>query len=167
MPAANVIVRFPGASAQEVHNQVIRPLENLMAAIQGVDHTYGYAVNDMGVVTVQFKVGEDPQRSLVKVYNQVNSNLNRIPPGTSPPLIQLLSLYDVPILTLTLSSATATPDALRGVAFHILEQLRNVPGVGKSWVQGAAARAVRVWLDPARLAGYGLSPNDAVPYWPG
>ena len=50
VPAANVVVRFPGASAQEVHNQVIRPLENLMAAIQGVDHTYGYAVNDMGVV---------------------------------------------------------------------------------------------------------------------
>ncbi len=158
VPVVNITVQRPGSSAMEMLNQVVRPLEALLGSLPGVDHTYGVARDDVAVVTVRFRVGQDEERSLVKVYNQVNSNLNRIPPGTAPPLIQLLSLYDVPILTLTLSAANATPDTLRDVALHVLEQLRDVPGVGKTWVQGAAPRSVRVWLDPARLAGYGLSP---------
>ncbi|HUI21866.1 MAG TPA: efflux RND transporter permease subunit [Methylocella sp.] len=159
VPVVNITVERPGSNAQEMLNQVVRPLEALMASLSGVEHTYGVAQDDTGLVTVRFQVGQDEERSLVKVYNQVNSNLDRIPPGTASPLIQLLSLYDVPILTLTLSSKEATPEALREVALHVLEELRNVPGVGKTSVQGAAARAVRVWLDPARLAGYGLSPE--------
>ena len=159
VPVINISVARPGSNAQEMLNQVVRPLEALMASLPGIEHTYGVAQDDAAMVTVRFKVGEDEEKSLVKVYNQVNSNLDRIPPGTASPLIQLLSLYDVPILTLTLSSPEAAPDTLRQVALHVLEQLRNVPGVGKTSVQGAAARAVRVWLDPARLAGYGLSPE--------
>ena len=68
-------------------NQVVRPLEALMASLSGVDHTYGVAQDDDAVVTVRFQVGQDEERSLVKVYNQVNSNLDRIPPGTASPLI--------------------------------------------------------------------------------
>jgi multidrug efflux pump subunit AcrB len=158
VPVVNITVQRPNSNAQEILNQVLRPLEGLMGSLSGVDHTYGTAQDDVAMVTVRFQVGEDEERSLVKVYNQVNSNLDRLPPGAALPLIQLLSLYDVPIVTLTLSSADATPDALRGVALHVLDQLRNVPGVGKTTVQGAATRAVRVQLDPARLAGYGLSP---------
>jgi multidrug efflux pump subunit AcrB len=158
VPVVNITVDRPGSSAQEMLNQVVRPLEALVSSIAGVDHTYGTAQDDAATVSVRFKVSEDEERSLVKVYNQVNSNLNRIPPGTQSPIIQLLSLYDVPILTLTLSAADLPTDRLRGVALHILEQLRNVPGVGKTTIQGTAARAVRVWLDPTKLAGYSLSP---------
>ncbi len=157
VPAANVIVRFPGASAQEVHNQVIRPLENLMAAIKGVDHTYGYAVNDMGVVTVQFKVGEDPQRSLVKVYDQISRNLDRIPPGVSQPLIQSTSINDVPIVTLTLSAPHMTTPMLRRLALRVTDSLRNVPDVGDTKIYGASPTAVTAWLDPSRLATTGIS----------
>lgn len=157
VPAANVIVRFPGASAQEVHNQVIRPLENLMAAIQGVDHTYGYAVDDMGVVSVQFKVGEDPQRSLVKVYDQISRNLDRIPPGVSQPLIQSTSINDVPIVTLALSSTRLDTAMLRGLALRVTDSLRNVPDVGDTKIYGASPTAVTAWLDPARLAASGIS----------
>ncbi len=158
VPVVNITVERPGSNAREMLNQVVRPLEALMGALPGIDHTYGMAQDDMAVVTVRFQVGQDEERSLVKVYNQINSNLDRIPPGTAPPLIQLLSLYDVPIVTVTLSAPNATPDALREVGLHFLEQLRNVPGVGKTWIQGAAPRAVRVQLDPARLAGYRLGP---------
>ena len=122
VPAANVIVRFPGASAQEVHNQVVRPLESLMAAIRGVDHTYGYAVNDLGVVTVRFKVGQDEQRSLVKLYDQIQRNLDRIPPGVSQPLIQSTSINDVPILTVTLSSPGMNSGQLNRIGLRLLEQ---------------------------------------------
>ncbi len=158
VPAANVVVRFPGASAQEVHNQVVRPLENLMAAIRGVDHTYGYAVDDLGVVTVRFKVGQNEQTSLVKVYDQIFRNLDRIPPGVSQPLIQSTSIDDVPVLTLALSSGTLDPAALRRLSLHVMDSLRNVRDVGDTRIYGSSPIAVTVWLDPGRLARAGLSP---------
>ena len=159
VPVVNISVARPGSNAQEMLDQVVRPLEALLASIEGVDHTYGVAQDDAAIVTTRFKVGQEEERSLVKVYNQVNSNLDRIPPGAAQPLVQLLSLYDVPILTLTLSSAEATPEELRDVALHFVEQLRSVPGVGKTSLQGAAPRAVRVELNAARLAGFSLSPE--------
>ncbi len=159
VPVVNIQVSRPGSDAQEMLHQVVRPLEALVGSLSGVDHTYGVARNDAAMVTVRFKVGEDEERSLVKVYNQVNGNLDRIPPGTRPPLIQSMSLYDVPIVTLTLSADGMSPQALRGTALHVLTQLRGVKGVGKSWVQGASPPAVRVELDPARLAAYDLSVN--------
>jgi multidrug efflux pump subunit AcrB len=161
VPVVNITVVRPNSTAREMLNQVVRPLEALVGTLPGVDHTYGTAKDDIATVTVRFQVGQNETVSLVKVYNQVNSNLDRIPPDTQAPLIQLLSLYDVPLLTLTLSAPDAAPDTLRDVGLHFLEQLRNVPGVGKTWIQGTAGRAVRVHLDPARLAGFGLSP-DAV-----
>ncbi|MGD8383977.1 MAG: efflux RND transporter permease subunit, partial [Lysobacterales bacterium] len=158
VPVVNISVSRPGYGAREMLNQVVRPLEALLASIPGVDHTDGYAANDAAMVTVRFEVGEDEERSLVKVYNQVNGNLDRLPPGAQPPLIRALSLYDVPILTLTLSAPDMAPQALRALADNVVEQLRSVPGVGKSGVQGAGAPAVRVWLDPAALAAHGLTP---------
>ena len=159
VPVVNIQVARPGYGAEEMLNQVVRPLEALLASIPGVDHTDGYAGNDGAMVTVRFKVGQEEEKSLVKVYNQVNSNMDRLPPGAYPPLIRALSLYDVPILTLTLSSANMEPQELRMVANNVLEQLRSVPGVGKSSVQGASAPAVRVWLSPTGLAAHGLTPS--------
>ncbi|MGH8279026.1 MAG: efflux RND transporter permease subunit [Gammaproteobacteria bacterium] len=154
VPVVNISVSRPGSNAREMHNQVVRPLEALMAAIPGVDHTYGQARDDAALVTVRFKVGQDEQTSVVKVYNQLNSNLDRMPPGTAMPLVQSVSLYDVPIVTLTLSSARFGSLELRRIGAHLLQQLRSVPQVGKSWIAGAPPPAVRVWLDPARLAAH-------------
>ncbi len=158
VPVVSVSVSRPGYGAQEMLNQVVRPLEALLASMPGVDHSDGYAADDTANVTVRFKVGEDEERSLVKVYNQINGNLDRLPPRARLPLIRALSLFDVPILTLTLSSASMASPQLRAVADNLIEQLRSVPGAGKSWVQGTGVPAVRVWLRPAALAAHGLTP---------
>ena len=78
VPAANIIVAKPGASATEIQNLVVKPLEAIMNAQSGVKHTFGYAAPDFGVVTVQFDVGEDQEKSLVKLYNQLMQNLDSI-----------------------------------------------------------------------------------------
>lgn len=152
VPVVNISISRPGSNAQEMLHQVVRPLEGLMSAIPGVDHTYGMAVDDSAMVTVRFKVNQNEEDSLVKVYNQINSNMNHIPPGTLPPFIQSVSLYDVPILTVTLSSSKYTSLQLQKTATQLLEQLRSVPGVGKSWVAGSSPAAVRVWLDPKKMS---------------
>ena len=157
VPAANIIVAKPGASAEEIQNLVVKPLEAIMNAQSGVDHTFGYAAPDFGLVTVQFKVGEDQERSLVKLYNQLMQNLDRMPQGAMQPVIKPINVDDVPIMTLTLSSTTVDDHQIRQVATRMLEHLRNVPGVSFTQVIGGAPRAVNVLISPARLAAAGIA----------
>ena len=161
VPAANVIVAFPGASAEQVENLVVKPLEALMAALPGVDHTYGYAADDVGVVTVQFEVGQDEQRSLVKLYNQIARNIDRLPPGVSQPLVKSIGINDAPVVTITLSSSRLTPLQLRDVATRLLEPLRALPNIGNTRIDGGTPRTVTAYIDPGKLASTGLA-LDAV-----
>lgn len=157
VPAANIMVMRPGSSAEEVANMVVKPLEAIMNSQSGVKHTFGYATNDMGVVTVQFDVGENQEDSLVKLYNQLMQNMDRMPPGTMQPLVKPINVDDVPIMTVTLASSQLSDYELRSIGARVLEQLRNVPGVSFTQLSGGRQRAVNVWLDAQKLAAYGLS----------
>lgn len=157
VPAVTISVSRPGSDSQEILHQIVRPLEGLMASIPGVEHTYGMAIDDGGMVTVRFKVNENEESSLVKVYNQINSNMDKMPPGTLMPLIRSISLYDVPLVTLTLHAQGASTVELRALADKVLEELRTVPQVGKSWVMGASPQAIRVWLNPKQMAAHAIS----------
>ncbi len=157
VPAANIIVAKPGASATEIQNLVVKPLEAIMNAQSGVEHTYGYASNDFGLVTVQFKVGESQEDSLVKLYNQLMQNMDRVPPGAMQPIVRPINVDDVPIMTLTLASSAHDDFRLRQIAQRLLEQLRNVPGVSFTQLVGGRAQAVNVWIDPQRLEAAGLT----------
>ena len=77
VPVVTLAVSRPGSDAHEMLQHIVRPLEGLMASIPGVDHTYGMAVDDNALVTVRFKVNENEENSLVKVYNQINSNMDK------------------------------------------------------------------------------------------
>jgi len=103
VPAANVIVRMQGASPEEVQNLILRPLEMVLREMTGVDHTYGMALDSQAVVTVMFKVGEDKEASLVKLYDRIMHNLDRLPVGASEPLVKPMDVDDVPASVITLS----------------------------------------------------------------
>ncbi|MDY0189613.1 MAG: efflux RND transporter permease subunit [Desulfuromonas sp.] len=157
VPAASIYVVSPGYSPTEIHNHVVKPLEALMATMKGVEHTYGYALNDMGVVTVQFEVGANEERSLLMLYNQLQRNMDRLPPGAMQPLVKSVGINDVPIMTIALSSEQFNPLDLREIGMRVLEQLRSVPDVGDSEVIGGQQRAIRIDIDPQRLASSGLN----------
>jgi len=157
VPAANIIVAKPGATADEVQNMIVKPLEALMNAQAGVKHTFGFAANDFGVVTVQFDVGEDQEKSLVKLYNQLMQNMDRMPAGAMQPIVKPINVDDVPIMTLTLASTGQSDYELRYVALRVLEQLRNIPGVSFTEIVGGSPRAISIYIDPQKLAATGLS----------
>src|SRR5512143_3145608 len=161
VPAANVMVMMPGSSAKEVEELVSKKLEAKLWEIPGVEDVYSVSMNSMSVVTVKFFVGQDKERSFVKLYDKLMSNMEFAPPGTSQPLVKPIDVDDVPIVAITFSNGPGTnyDDAqLRLVADHVLDELRKAPGVGNSLIIGGRSRQVRVALDPQRIAGYGLSP---------
>lgn len=157
VPAANIIVPKGGATPEEVQNMVVKPLEAIMGALPGVDHTFGYATRDFGVVTVQFEVGEDQVDSLVNLYNQLMQNMDKMPPGTEQPLVKPINVDDVPIMTLAVTSKELSGYDLRDISLKLVENLRNLPGVSFTEVVGGKARAVNVELDAQKIALAGMS----------
>ena len=157
VPAANIIVAKPGASPDEVEQLIIKPLESILQGMRGVEHTYGIATDSMGIVTVQFNVGEDKEDSLVKLYDHIMSNVDRIPPGTEQPLVKPVDVDNVPILTISLSSDTADDAELRAIGNRVMEVLRRVDGTSVSYLHGGRARMINVELDLEKMKSFGVS----------
>src|SRR3954452_8036560 len=105
VPMMDVLVSMPGCSAKEVEERATRPMEKLLWEIPGVEYGYSTSRPGEGFAILRFKVGEDVERSLVKLNQKLQSNFDRIPQGVSFPLIKLKSIDDVPILALTFHSA--------------------------------------------------------------
>lgn len=157
VPAVNIMIPKGGSTPKEIENMVVKPLESMMNALPGVDHTFGYATNDFGLVTVQFKVGENQIDSLVQVYNQVMQNLDQMPPDTDQPIIKPVNVDDVPIITIAITSDKINSTALRDVSFKLLENIRNIPGVSFTNVSGGKRPAINVWLDAQKIVPTGLT----------
>ena len=156
---ANVLIPFPGASSEDVHNMVARPAEQVLSQIAGIEHTYSVARPGMAIMTVQFKVGVPRTEALVRLYDVLNANQDWLPRdlGTLAPIVKPKGIDDVPVLALTLWS----PQALAGVDLervaHAMEaELKRVPGTREVQTLGGPARAVQVWLDPVRLRERGV-----------
>jgi multidrug efflux pump subunit AcrB len=126
-----------------------------------VDHSYGYAQPGIGTVQVQFKVGQQPEDSLVKLYNRVIANRGRLPPDAGIPLIQAVDADDVPIVTVTLASSAYDDYGLKRLADSVAERLRSTPGVSVVSVHGGRDREIDVELDPVRLQAFAISAAEA------
>jgi multidrug efflux pump subunit AcrB len=163
VPMIDVMVAMPGSSAAEVEERVTRPMEKLLWEIPGVEYLYSTSREGQSLVIVRFKVGEDIEKSLVKLNQKLQSNFDRIPPGVSFPLIKPKSIDDVPILALTFHSPHHDHLTLRRLVAQVDDAVKQVPQVAETTLLGGARRQVRVLLDPARLAARGLTPAGLVP----
>jgi multidrug efflux pump subunit AcrB len=163
VPMVDVMVAMPGSTAKEIEERATRPMEKLLWELPGVEYIYSTSRDSESLVIVRFKVGEDPYVSLVRLTEKLRSNYDRIPMGVSAPLIKLKSIDDVPILALTLHSARYDHLTLRRLAAQIDEEIKQVPLVAETTLIGGSRRAVRVMVDPVKLASRNLSPAGLVP----
>jgi multidrug efflux pump subunit AcrB len=163
---ANVIVPFPGASAQQVESLVATPMEKVLAEISGVKHIYSVSRPGAAVITVQFEVGEERTAAIVRLWNAIYSNQDWRPPGVGigQPLVKPKGIDDVPIMSLTLWTRDETRGAyeLRQVAHAVESELKRVPGTRNVYTIGGSDETVQVVLDAQRLAGHGLTIPELV-----
>lgn len=163
VPMIDVMVSMPGSNAKEVEERVTRPMEQLLWEISGVEYVYSTSRDSESLVIVRFKVGEDPELSLLKLTEKLRSNFDRIPMGVAWPLIKPKSIDDVPILALTLHSDRYDHLMLRRLAAQVEQEVKAVPLVAETQLIGGSRRQVRVQLDPVKLAARNLSPVGLVP----
>ncbi len=161
---ANVMIAYPGASAQDVAQTVATPAEQVLSQIAGVDHVYSVAQPGMAVITVQFKVGEMHVPSLVKLYDVINSHSDWLPPtlGVAKPIIKSKGIDDVPIVAFTLWRDQEVGGGLEltQVAHAIEAELKRVPGTREVSTLGGTQREVRVLLNPESLNAYQMTMQE-------
>jgi len=157
VPAANIIVVKPGADPREVKNLIVDPLQAILRGMRGVHHTYGLALDSMGVVTVKFQVGENRVASLVRLYNKIMSNMSHMPPGTEQPIIQPLDVDQVPIVTISLATTRLDGVQLRAIATRVLHHLRRTPGTSRSYLIGGQKRKINIVLHPRLMRHYNVT----------
>ncbi len=153
VPVMDVFVQYPGASSEEIEMLVTTPLEGLLYQIPGVEYVYSVSGPGQALVTVRYYVGEDLEKSLIKTRDKIMANADLVPPGVTNWIVKPVEIDDVPIVLLTLSPQNPVYDsmAIRRIADELLERLKTVDNVGKSWVVGGAARQISVYPDPAKM----------------
>ena len=161
---ADVFIPFQGATAEEVSQLVATPAEQVLSEIEGIDDIYSTSLPNLAKVTVQFKVGENRTDALVRLYTQVFSNQDWLPPnlGVGEPLIKPKGIDDVPIVTVTLWTQDETRGGhdLAAVAHAIESELKRVPGTRDIYTVGGPDHVVHVRFRPEALAGHNLSVED-------
>ncbi len=158
VPMIDIFVQMPGATAKEVENRVTNPMEKLLWEIPGVEYIYSTSRPGMSMVIVRFYVGQDEEKSIVRLNQKLYEHFDIIPPGCSPPLIRPRTIYDVPVCALTLHSKKYSAFELRRVASQVEEAIKRIPKVSETMVIGGQRRQIRVLLDPSRLDAYHLDP---------
>ncbi|GLI37628.1 efflux RND transporter permease subunit [Geobacter hydrogenophilus] len=158
VPMIDIYLPMPGSTPKEVEERVVVPFEKTMWELPGVEYVYSMSRPGMGIVTVRFLVGEEMEKSLVKLYNKVMEKRAMLPPGAGEPLVVPKSIDDVPILTLTLWSDRYDGQTLRRLGRELCDELKKGSNVAETHITGGLSRQLSVRLDSARLAAYGLSP---------
>ncbi len=156
VPMADIFVGYPGASPTEVESRVVMPLEKLISNIKGVEYVYSTSMKEQGMVIVQFYVGEDIERSFVKLYNEINKHMDIMPEGVTMPLVKTRAIDDVPVLGLTLWSETYDDYQLKQIAQELSDEIEKVNDVSVTKNIGGRNRQLRVVLDKDKMAETGL-----------
>ncbi|MBI4664867.1 MAG: efflux RND transporter permease subunit [Nitrospinae bacterium] len=157
VPAANVFVQYPGASAKEVEEHISKPMEALIWELPGVEYVYSVSMDSLSIVSVRFYVGEHKENSLVRLYDKIMSNLDRKPEMASQPIVKPVDVDDVPLVAVTLSSKTENDGELRKTAEDVLDYLRRIPGTANPNIIGGRKRQVNVVFDPEKVSQYNLN----------
>jgi len=156
VPIADIFVGYPGASPTEVESRVIKPLEKLISNIKGVEYVFSTSMKEQGMVIVQFYVGEDIERSFVKLYNEINKHMDQMPQGVTFPLVKTRAIDDVPMLGLTLWSENYDDFQLNQMAQELTSEIEKINDVAVTHKIGGRDRQLRVVLDKDKLAASGL-----------
>jgi multidrug efflux pump subunit AcrB len=161
---ANVFIPFPGASASDVETLIATPAEQVLSQMSGLEHVFSVSRPGMATLTVQFEVGVPRIDALVRLHDTLAANRDWAAPelGILEPIIKPKGIDDVPIVTVTLSTADPERGAfeLERVAHAAEIELKRVPGTREVQTLGGPGRVVRVLLDPDRMNAHGTSALD-------
>ncbi|WPQ64829.1 efflux RND transporter permease subunit [Chitinophaga sancti] len=152
VPMADIFIGYPGASPKDVETKVAIPVEKMVSNIKGVEYVYSTSMQGQAMLVVQFNVGEDVERSLVKLYSELMKNMDRMPQGVTLPLIKTRAIDDVPVLGVTLWSDKYDDYQLKQIGQELANEVKKINDVSDVNIIGGRNSEVKVLLDKNRMA---------------
>ena len=156
-----VIVALPGATPREIENVIVKPLERKLREVRGIEHVYGMAMDNVGIVNIMYYIGENREDSNLKLYDKVMQNMDSLPKGTMQPIVKPFDIdIDIPIVTVAFypkDQKTVNDIALFEVVRKIQQKINSVQYVAKTTLKGARKAQFNIEVDMGKLSAYHLS----------
>jgi len=156
-----IMIAIPGSTPREINNVVIKPLERKIREIKGVEHVYSVAMNNVGIVNVQYFIGEERESSNLKLYDKVMQNMDGMPKGTMQPLVKPFDIdIDIPVVTVAFypkGSQDMSSVELYKVIRDIQQDMNAIDNVAKTTLMGEKKPQFNVMIDLDKLSGYHIS----------
>jgi multidrug efflux pump len=161
VPTVSVTTVYRGASAEVVESRITEPLEEQLSAIDGIRVLKSSSREEASRITIEFNLERDPDEAANDVRDRVSRARDKLPDEVDEPIIAKEEADASPVLWLTFTSERFSRTELTDVVDRIAKQrIQTVPGVGTIFIGGERRFAMRLWLDPDKLASYQLTAND-------
>src|SRR5216684_3374646 len=159
-PVVTVTTVYRGAGPGEIENQVVKPIEDAVAGISGIDKIHSFSRENAGVVFVQFKLSENLDRAVQEVRDKVASVTNKLPKDADAPLISRVDVGAAPILTYAMSSSLDSQKTRKIIEDRLQPALQQLDGVAEVRVTGGDVREIQVDIELDRARAAGTSPYE-------
>src|SRR5713226_844450 len=157
----NVTTVYPGASADLIQGFITTPIEQAVASAEGVDYMTSSSVQGTSTIQVYIKLNFDPNQALTEVLAKVNAGKYLIPKEWNDPIVTKTTGQTAAVMCLGFSSEVLPGSAISDYLTRVVQPLLStVDGVASADILGGQTFAMRVWLDPVRMAGRNVSPAD-------
>jgi hydrophobe/amphiphile efflux-1 (HAE1) family protein len=161
-PIINVKTSYAGANPDVIESQITEPLEKSINGISGIKNVSSTSAQGSSSISVEFNLGVDLEAAANDVRDKVSQSIKSLPQNIdAPPVVTKADASAQPIISMTVQSMTKNPMQLTDYAENVLvERLQTIPGVSSIQVWGEKLYSMRLWLDPMKMAGYGITFQD-------
>lgn len=160
-PIVTVSTNYVGASADVIESQITEPLEESINGIAGIRTLTSVSREGRSTITVEFDLDVDMEAATNDVRDRVSRAMRLLPPDVDNPIVSKADADSSPIVFLSVSSDVRNPLEVSEIANTLIrERMQTIPGVSEVRIWGEKRYSMRLWMDPGKLAAYGLTPLD-------
>ncbi len=152
-----VMTTYEGASAQDIEQNVTRPLENTLNSVEHLKHISSNSRENISIITLEFEFGYDIDVLTNDVRDKLDMVTNYLPDAVETPIIFKFSTDMIPIMLLSVQADESMPGLYKILDDAVANPLARVDGVGSVSISGAPKREIHIYVDPVRLEAYNLS----------
>ncbi len=152
-----VMTTYQGASAQDIEQNVTRPLENVLNSVENLKHITSRSRENISVITLEFEYGNDIDVITNDVRDKLDMVSSSMPDDAETPVIFKFSTDMIPIILLSVQADESMPGLYKILEESVTNPLARVPGVGSVSISGAPKREIHIYVDPVRLEAYNLT----------
>ncbi|MBU3056241.1 efflux RND transporter permease subunit [Pseudomonas indica] len=161
VPIVTVNVTYPGASPEIMESQVAQPIEDVLSGIEGLDFVSSISRSENTQITAQFRLGSNSDEAANDVRDRLGRVRGLLPEEIDEPIVQKVEADAQPVIWMAFFSERYSAMEITDVLERVIQdRLQTIPGVSEVQIRGARTFAMRIWLDPEKLAAHGLTVQD-------